>query len=273
MSWRGKYIGWYRIAKEILGKLVPDLSDREIMESVTVEDQLVAPTGQEHLPKNKAKPLPRITIRLSDTGVELGVMYSEQEQLELFKNIFKETHRRDMDTLLEQLQKLDPSYETILYSRGRDEKPYLLRKYVSARMDEQLLERLIDESEGLRKGGRQIQNNQSTYVPPKSPELYLTRITVPLEEQEYRRALEAIKLLYSTVTGIMTQREIISERLSKPKVRRNMYREFIEALNEVKQLDLISAERRREINQRWRDHEDERDELMETLRQLLNPEN
>jgi hypothetical protein len=273
MSWRGKYIGWYRIAVDVLGKLLPELSDREIMESVTPEDQFISPTGQEHLPKNKVKPLPRFTIRLSDTGVELGVMYSEQDQLELFKNIFKETHSRDMEKLLKQLQKLEPSYETILYSRGRDEKPFLLRKYVSARMDEQLLERIIDESEGLRKGGRQIQNNQSVYVPPKSPELYLTRITVPLDEHGYREALEAIKPLYSSVTGIMTQREIISERLSKPKVKRNLYREFIEALNEARKRDLVSAERWRQINQRWRDHEDEREELMETLRQLLNPEN
>jgi hypothetical protein len=264
MSWRGKYIGWYRIAVDVLGKLLPELSDREIMESVTPEDQFISPTGQEHLPKNKVKPLPRFTIRLSDTGVELGVMYSEQDQLELFKNIFKETHSRDMEKLLKQLQKLEPSYETILYSRGRDEKPFLLRKYVSARMDEQLLERIIDESEGLRKGGRQIQNNQSVYVPPKSPELY---------EHGYREALEAIKPLYSSVTGIMTQREIISERLSKPKVKRNLYREFIEALNEARKRDLVSAERWRQINQRWRDHEDEREELMETLRQLLNPEN
>ena len=74
------------------------------------------------------------------------------------------------------------------------------------------------------------------------------------------------------VSGIKTQREIISEKLSKPKVKRNMYREFIEALNEVKKRDLISAERWREINQKWRDDEDEREELLAMLQELLNPE-
>ncbi|TRO53179.1 hypothetical protein E2P71_06605 [Candidatus Bathyarchaeota archaeon] len=270
MSWRGKYTGWYKVAKEIMPKLLPDLGDTEIMENVTPEDQFISPTGQEHLPKNKAKPLPRLSIKLSDNNVELGILYNDPEQLELLKNIFRETHKLENDKLLKQLQTLDPNYETILYSRGRDEKPFLLRKYVSARLDEQLFERLIEESDGLRKGGRQIQSNQSIYIPPKTPELYLTRIIMPLNEKEYRAALENIKPIFATVSGIKTQREIISERLSKPKVKRNMYREFIEALNEVKKRDLISGERWREINQQWRDNEDEREALLDMLNELLN---
>ena len=272
MSWRGKYTGWYKIAKQIMPKLLPDLSDNEIMENVTPDDQFISLTEQENLPKNKAKPVPRLSIKLSDSSVELGILYNDPEQLELLKNIFRETHKLENENLLKQLHTLDPSYETILYSRGRDEKPFLLRKYVSARLDQQLIERLIEEIEGLRKGGRQIQSNQSIYLSPKTPELYLTRIITPLNEKEYRAALENIKPVFSTVSGIKTQREIISEKLSKPKVKRNMYREFIEALNEVKKRDLISAERWREINQKWRDDEDEREELLAILQELLNPE-
>jgi hypothetical protein len=192
--------------------------------------------------------------------------------LELLENIFKESHQRDKEKLLETLQSLDPSYETILYSKSRNEKPVLLRKYVTARIDTQLLERVIEESENLRRGGRQIQHNQSVYVPPKTPDFYLTRITVPLSEKEYREALRVIKPLFATVTGIKTQREIISERLSRPRVKQNLYREFIEALNDARGKDLISAERRREINEKWRDNEDEREDLMDYLRDMLNPQ-
>ncbi|MCW4014116.1 MAG: hypothetical protein NWF07_14175 [Candidatus Bathyarchaeota archaeon] len=269
MSWRGKYIGWYRITEEILGKLVPPLSDQEIMENVTIDDEFTAPTGQEHLPRNKAKPLPQLKIKLSDTGIELGIIYRNPEQLELLKNIFKETHSADMEKLLKSLQALDPSYETVLYSRQRDEKPMILRKYVSARLDAPLLERLIEETESLRKGGRQIVNNQSVYVPPRSPLLYMTRANTPLDETDYRNALTDIKPLFELLTGVKTQREIISDRLSKPRQRRNMYREFIEALNEARGKDLIGAEKRREINQKWRDNEDQREELMDYLRNLL----
>ena len=269
MSWRGKYIGWYRIAEEVLGKLVPSLSDQEVMENVSIDDQFTAPTGQEHLPRNKAKPLPQLSIKLSDTGIELGIIYQETEQLELLKNIFRETHSRDLEKLLSSLEELDPSYETVLYSQQSDKKPMLLRKYVTARVDAQLLERIIEEAESLRKGGRQIVNNQSVYVQPRSPMLYMTRINTPLDEFKYRDALSVIKPLFKVLTGIKTQREIISDRLSKPRQRRNMYREFIEALNKARNDDLISAERRREINKKWRDNEDEREELMDYLKDLL----
>jgi len=270
MSWRGKYIGWYRIAEEVLGKLVPSLSDQEVMENVSIDDQFTAPTGQEHLPRNKAKPLPQLSIKLSDTGIELGIIYQETEQLELLKNIFRETHSRDLEKLLSSLDELDPSYETVLYSQQSDKKPMLLRKYVTARVDAQLLERIIEEAESLRKGGHQIVNNQSVYVQPRSPMLYMTRINTPLDEFKYRDALSVIKPLFKVLTGIKTQREIISDRLSKPRQRRNMYREFIEALNKARNDDLISAERRREINKKWRDNEDEREELMDYLKELLN---
>ena len=232
MSWRGKYTGWYRIIEEELGKLVPTLSDQEVMENVTIDDSFTAPTGQEGLPRNKAKPLPQLTFKLSDNGIELGVIYTGPEQLDHLKNIYRETHAADMKKLHEALQSLDPSYETVLYSIQHDEKPMLLRKYVSARVDDQLLGRLIDEAETLRKGGRKIINNESVYVPPRSMLLYMTRISTELDEIQFRKALRDIKPLFAVLLGIKTQREMISDRLSKPRMKRNMYREFIEAFEQ-----------------------------------------
>jgi hypothetical protein len=147
---------------------------------------------------------------------------------------------------------------------------YFLRKYVTARLDIQLIERIIEEMENFRKGGRQIQNNQSVYVTPKTPQLYLTRISVPLIESVLKEVLREIKPIYSTVMGIKTQREIISDRLRKPRIKRNIYREFINSLNEARKQDIISAEQRREYNKKWREDEDERENLMEKLRDLLN---
>jgi hypothetical protein len=271
MSWRGKYISWYRLAEEVLGKLVPTLSDQEIMENVAPEDELIALTVYDNQPRNKKRNTPHLWIKLSDTGIKLGILYAEQEQLKLLKNIFRETYTNDLGDLLESIRGLDPSYETILYCKTRDEKPTLIRKYVSARLDKQLLERIIEESEWLRRGGRQMQNNQSMYISPKTSELFLIRVAVPLKEPDYRIALQTIKPIFSIVSRIKTHRELISERLSQPRIKRNLYRDFIEALNEVRSRGLISAERRREINQQWRDDEDRREELLETLKELLNP--
>ncbi|MBD3171421.1 hypothetical protein GF326_03010 [Candidatus Bathyarchaeota archaeon] len=270
MSWRGKYIGWYRIAQQVLGKLVPDLTSQEVMQNVTSGDQLIMHTDQESLPRNKAKPLPQISLELSDTGIELGILYHEQLQLDLFKNLFKETHSKEMKRLLELLQSLSPFYETVLYSKNRNEEIRLKQKYLSSRLDKRLLERIIDECDSLRKGGRRIENNESIYIPPRTPQLFLIRIKIPLNEQDYRDALLTIKPIYALLVEIKTQREIISEKLNKPRLKKNLYREFVETLNEVRRRDLISAKRRRAINKQWREREEEREELMELLKGMLD---
>lgn len=271
MSWRGKYIGWYKLLYRILENLVPELSDREIMENVTPEDELIIPTGQENLPTNKSKSIPNLSIKLNESEIEVGILYHTQAQLDLLKNILKDTHASMLELLLNSFQKLDPNYETVLYSITRDEKPTLIRKYVTARVDKDLLDRTIEEAEYTSKGGRQIIYNKSVYIPPKSIKLYLTRVKTALDEKEFTNSLTVIKPIYEILTGIKTQREIISDRLSKPRKKRNMYREFIEALNEVRRRELISAERRREINNMWReDDESNRESIMEYLNELLS---
>jgi len=271
MSWRGKYVGWYRLMETRFGKLLPELSDQGVMESVTPEDVLIVPTIEEDKTRNQRKPLPHMSLILKDETIETRITYENRESLELLRNIFRDTQRVQLDSLFGELQALDPSYETLLYSKTRDEaKPRLLRKYVSARLDQQLIERMIDESESLRRGGRQVQYNGSAYVPPESPEMVIVRRVTPLDQGEFLKVLDRLQPIYKTLTKVKTQREIISSKLSTPKRRRNQYREFIELLNEAHSGDYISAERRRKLNDRWRKDEEGREDLIEELRELLN---
>ena len=153
MSWRGKYVGWYRLMESKFGKLLPELSDQEIMESVSPEDVFVAPTLEEDKPRNQRKALPHMSLILKDESIETRITYTDRESLDLLRNIFKETHRVQLESLFRDLIALDPSYETLLNSKTRDEKkPRLIRKYVSAFLDQQLIERMIAESENPRKG-------------------------------------------------------------------------------------------------------------------------
>jgi hypothetical protein len=271
MSWRGKYVGWYRLMGSKFGKLLPELSDQSIMESVTSEDVLVIPTFEEDKPRNQRKPLPHMSLILKDESIETRITYVDRESLELLKNIFRDTHRVQVESFFKDLKALDPSYETHLYSKTRDEKkPRLIRKYVSARLDQQLIERLIEESESLRRGGRKAQYNSSAYVPPENPEVILVRRVTPLDQGEFLNVLDRLMPIYKVLTKIKTQREIISSRLRTPKRRRNQYREFIELLNEAHGGDYISAEKRRKLNDMWRKDVNSREDLIEELRERLN---
>ena len=241
------------------------------MESVTTEDVLVVPTIEEDKPRNQRKHLPHMSLILKDDSIETRITYIVRESFELLSNIFSETHRVQLESLFKELHALDPSYETLLYSKTRDEaKPRLIRKYVSARLDQQLIERIIDESENLRRGGRQTQYNGSAYVHPESPQVVLVRRVTPLDQGEFLRVLDRFQPIYKTLIRVKTQREMISARLSTPRKKRNQYREFIELLNEAHSGAYISAERRRKLNDRWRKDEDSREDLIEEIRKLLN---
>jgi hypothetical protein len=268
MAWRGKYVGWYRLVEEELDGLVPSLSEREAMENVSAEDLLTVPlrgTGKEN-----DRPLPSLQLRLRDQKLALAIVYLSKKSVEHLENIFRETHLEEHEKLFSLLGGLPTVYETKLYS-GSSDRPdtELVRRYLTSRLDDGLLRRLLDEADELRKGGRRIVNNQSVYVKPRSPEVHLASINTPLNQESFRQALREMRPLIELLSSIKTRREVIRERLARPRKTRNVYREFVEALNQARAQGLISAERRRELDRLWRDEEEERDDLLRQVRALL----
>lgn len=269
MSWRGKYVGWYRLIENYFGKLVPELTDTDVMESVTSDDVLIIPTTEEEKPRNERKAYPNMSLKLTDDSIEVRITYLERESVDILKNILNDSQKNQMSKLLEELARLDPSYETILYSKARDDpKPRLIRKYVTNRLDPRLIEWVIEENERLRRGGRQSGGDNSIYVIPESPEFVFVRQVMPLNTEDFVRILHKLKPIFKILTSVKTQREMISARLRRPRHKRNLYREFIEVLNEVRSTGLISAEERRKLNNRWRRDEEGREDLIEELKEI-----
>ncbi len=62
---------------------------------------------------------------------------------------------------------------------------------------------------------------------------------------------------------------MISARLKRPRRKRNLYREFIELLNDAKEKGFISAMERRKLNEKWRKDEEGREDLVEELNRLI----
>ncbi len=270
MAWRGKYVGWYRLVEEELGGLVPSLSEREVMENVSTEDVLTVPLGEPS--KADVKPLPSLHLRLRDQGLELATVYESKKSVDHLDNIFRDTHLEEHERLFTLLGGLHVGYETKLYRKsGEGSDPELTRRYLSSRLDGQLLRRLLEEADEIRKGGRRIVNNQSVYVQPQASEFHLVTVSNSLNQEAFRETLREIKPLIELLSGVKTQHEIIRERLGRPRKELNVYREFVDALNEARAQGVVSAERRRELDKRWRQYEDERDELLRDVRALLSP--
>ena len=269
MAWREKYVGWYRLVEEELGSLVPSLSEREVMENVSTEDVLNVPLREPGM--GDGKPLPSLHMRLRDQGLDLTIAYESKKSVDHLENVFRDTHREEYERLFTLLGGLHAGYETKLYGRGGEgSDPDLIRRYLSSRLDGELLRRLLEEADELRKGGRGIVNNQSVYVQPQAPEVHLVTVSNALNQEAFRETLREMRPLIGLLSGIKTRREIIRERLGRPRKERNVYREFVDALNEARAQGVISAERRRELDKRWRQYEEERDELLRDVRALLN---
>ncbi|MFH2112803.1 MAG: hypothetical protein ABIJ47_16265 [Candidatus Bathyarchaeota archaeon] len=266
LAWRSKYVDWFRVVQGELGELLPSLSDAEVIECVTVDDEANIPLG------DRGKPLPALHLKVGDGGVTLAVRYDEKSSMDHLSNVLNEAHSEQRRMLLRELAGLDARYQTRLYRRQRDsEKLELTRNYLSGRLDEQLLSRLLDEAEAQRRGGARVEQGRSIYQQPTHTSLSFIEVSTGLDPVELREAAGRLRPVLELLLGIRTQREIIKERLEKPRKRVNLYKEYVDMLNEARGMGLISAEKRRELDRQWRENPGDRDSLMADLRRLLGP--
>ncbi len=267
MSWRGKYIGWFRLLEKEYNKLVPNLTDLEIMQNVTPQDQLIIPTIKTR--KNQ-KPQPNLTLQLSDETIDIRISYRTRESLQTFRNIFKEPHNHHLKKLIEELNNLDLTYETILISKKRSTpKPRIVRKYLSSRLDQQLIEKILDKIQNLRKGTRTPEQDHSIYIQPETPEFVFLRQNTPLNTKKFIQTLQRIKPIYKILLEVKTRRELISAKINKPKLKKNLYRNFVETLNTARSRKLITAEKRRELNDKWKKNTKSREDLLSQIKKLI----
>jgi hypothetical protein len=265
MAWRSKYVDWYRETERSLEGLAPRLEDREVVDAVEAHDEANIRLGGEE------RPSPSLHLKVRDEGVTIAVRYDSKKSLDHLARILDEVHSEQRRSLFENVKSLDARYQTRLYAGAADDRPELTRSYLAGRLDEQLLSRLLEEAGSMRKGGTTVEYGRSVYRQPRSPLLHLAEVSTPLDPAAYRDAASRLGPLLGVLLDIKTQREIIKERLERPRVKANRYRDYVEALNRARREGLISAERRRDLDRLWRDSPSDRDSLMAELDALLSP--
>ena len=263
MAWRSKYVDWYRETERSLEGLAPPLGDREIVDAVEVRDEANIRLGAEE------RPNPVLHLRVRDEGVTLAIRYDSKKAMDHLSRIMDEAHGEQRRSLFEHVRGLDARYQTRLYVAAADDKLELIRGYLTGRLDEQLLSRLLEEADSMRRGRTAVEQGRTVYRQPRSPLLHFSEVSTPLDPAAYRDAASRLGPVLGVLLGIRTQREIIRERLERPRVKANLYRDYVEALNRARLEGLVSAERRRELDRMWRDNPQDRDRLMAELNTLL----
>ncbi|MHA2075872.1 MAG: hypothetical protein ACW97X_14725 [Candidatus Hodarchaeales archaeon] len=270
MSWRNKYVGWYFLLKEIFDDLVPDLTNDEILHNVSRDDILVIPTIFEDAKPTDKKYVPNLFMILTNERIRLGLVFGNKKSVDNFQNIFHEANIEIYNRLFKILSELPNDYETKLFIQNNSkEKEKLLRKYITNKLDTLILDRLFDEAKYYRQTRREEKENKVIYKPPQKTKIYLIEQNIPLDQVRFVQSLQNIKPIYEVLFKIKNKREIIKSKLAKPKRKKKEYRNFIEIVNDVRSKGLISAEKRREYDKKWRTNEDEREFIILELKEKL----
>jgi len=264
---RTRFLPWYWLVKGTLNGLVEELNETNVMEYVS-EGVLTVPVvgiGEEQ------RPTPVVEVALPGDEVTLAIVYRDAESLRHLKNLLHASQTADLEGFSVVMRLLPAAFETRLLKKGfRDEGGFgVSKKYVACRVDGDVLQRLIEEAEVIRSGGRRNVDGRSIYEAPATPVLQLVSVSVKHEEDDFKAALEAVKPILGLLAAVKTQREIIHSRVSKPVDKENTYRGFVDLLNRARSGDFISSEERRAMEKRWRESLDERKYLEEELRRKM----
>ena len=263
---RASFIPWYRVVRSTLGSVVADLSDVDVMEYVE-GSVLTIPLSQQG---REARPLPIIEVELGEAFINIAIAYRDADSLKHLRNLLHPSQTGTKTTFISAMQGLPTVFETRLMKRAFKEEHFsLVRKYVGNRVDSVVLQRLIDEAEGIRIGGRQSSGGVSVYSAPATPVLRLVHAQSRLDDGEFKTLLAVFMPVVEVVSSIKTQREMIHSRISKSVEQANDYRGFVTLLNKARGLDLVSAEERRGLEKRWREVPSEREPIEEDLRRRL----
>lgn len=256
---------WYRLLRNVLGDLVEELIDVEVLEYVSEENGLTVPIVEVG---NEKKPMPILEVTLQGEEITLSLTYKTSESMKNLKNIFHESQKSELEHLTQIMKQLPVNYETRLLKRSfRNEGSFTIsRKYLTYRVDSAMLQNILGEAELIRSGGRRTIDGRSVYDAPATPLLQLFQIKEKRHEEEVKSILTTIKPLIETITSVKTQSEIIHTRLTKPVDQTKQYREFVDLLNKARNMGHISSEERRRLEIKGRDNPEERHRINEELK-------
>ena len=244
-----------------------DLSDVDVMEFVSDDKLLTIPLSE----GDKAKrPLPIIEIEEAGETLSVSLVYRDAESLRHLRNILHSSQVDAQGAFNGVMRLLPVSFETRLSKRGFKESSFALqKKYVASRVDAAMLQRLIEEAEVIRSGGRRTASGRSVYEAPATPVLQLVYAQTKLDEEELSKALSEMKQVIILLSAVKTQKEMIHSKIAKPVDEAARYRGFIDLLNKARYLGMLSAEERRGLDKKWRETPEERGPLEEDLRRRL----
>ncbi|MBU0459772.1 MAG: hypothetical protein KJ771_03105 [Nanoarchaeota archaeon] len=224
-----KYIKWYRFAKEVVDDilLVPDRTDKEILELVSQEDWLMFVLKEfddTKEAKNAAVPNVFMDLYRDDNRdyCRIGVTFNNVGAVDVLKNILSKYCKNEKEKLTELLLSLDGGWEITVSRKIKDYNWAQTPKYEvefhanSNQINDKIVDQIISWVNIIREEGTEKRLSKNTYY-SETPSVNLLEIVFELNEEEFKKRIKEAFGILRVCLDVKSDREIKTIIKSKEK--------------------------------------------------------
>lgn len=215
------YIAWYRLAQEVLGTLIPALTDEEIRAvSPRRANWFAVPLASESSANEVAnRHDPHVDFKLTDDGrrIRIGIRCNTVASVEKLENILNSFHGNEKADLVSEMQKLDGDFQTRVMAKIKETNFAHVDGYetkfeiASNSINDNVIEEIFEATRRIRNAGIVRKKDESLSLNPETPVLDLCYVTVSAEPSIFKEKLNQMKRIYEICLCVRTSSELREE--------------------------------------------------------------
>jgi hypothetical protein len=259
MHWKSRLIELYRITESSLQTLVPKVTDEQIDKFISNNKWLVIPTSLEFNKKDSInRPDPNMFINLSESGkIELGIVCNTLKSVERMKNILHGFHGKEKTLIIDELSKLDGTFNTTLEKKIKHDNYAQTPIYEidikvpSQLIDDSTLHRIFQRSDEILIEGRLEMKQRKISWLPVSPHLNLALAWLDDNDDVFKEKVKQLEHVYEIALKIKTDKEIVAdEKRRNDSIIAEKQKQFAMYVQELKDKNISGSEYREQIS-KW----------------------
>jgi len=255
MTWKNKYVFWYRILESIFGDDVPHFSDKEIEDCVSNKDWIIIPVaGERNRLDARLAQRPNIYFDLSNADeIIIGISYDKLESVNRLREIISHYNEKYRNAILNKLATLSDGFSTKLSRKIKKkywgESPSYEKVYSeqSNKMDLpkffklfEAVDNIMDERDLLGKGQKYR----------LAPAIDLIDTHIRRDEITFRKTLLQMKPIYEIAINVKTEEEFqegrLQDHLRAKKKKQEDFAKYVEDLKDKLNKGMITSKEYRE---------------------------
>lgn len=223
------YVSWYRSAQEVLGPLIPSLSDEEIKAvSPKRANWFAIPLPSESSVEDVAnRPDPHIDFKLMDDRrrIRIGIRCNTIASVEKLENILNSLHDQEKSELISEMQKLDGEFKTQVMAKIKETNFAHVDGYdtkfeiSSNKIDESAINQVFDAARTIRNNGMVRKKDEGLSLNPETPVIDLCYVTIDADPSLFKEKLLQMKRMYEICLRVKTSSELRDEWKKKQKLK------------------------------------------------------